>query len=145
MHGLSSSYGIFFNSLQAEFGWNRAVTSGAHSIGFFFSGVGALIYGKLSDRIGPRRILTIGAIFFSLGYVLLSRIMEAWQLYLFYVLLVMMWPAAANVLLLSTTTRWFVKKRGFFSGIAKIGTGLGMMILPLVASSLISGHGWRSA
>jgi len=74
VHGTYSSYGAFFNSLQSEFDWSRAVTSGVHSLGFAMSGVGAMIFGRLNDRFGPRRILTAGGIMFSLGYFLMSRV-----------------------------------------------------------------------
>jgi len=42
-------------------------------------------------------------------------------------------------------SNWFVKKRGIMSGIMKVGTGLGMMVLPLVANWLITDFGWRRA
>jgi len=145
VHGTYSSYGAFFNSLQSEFDWSRAVTSGVHSLGFAISGLGAMIFGRLNDRFGPRRILTAGGIMFSLGYFLMSRASDTCQLYLTYCLVISMWPAATDVIVLSTTCRWFVHRRGLVSGLVKAGTGIGIMLVPLLASYFISCYGWRTA
>ena len=52
---------------------------------------------------------------------------------------------STEVPVLSTIARWFVKKRGMMTGIAKIGAGLGILTMPLAASWLISNYGWRNA
>jgi MFS transporter, OFA family, oxalate/formate antiporter len=41
--------------------------------------------------------------------------------------------------------RWFVRRRGFASGLAVSGIGIGTLIMPAVASQLIEGLGWRHA
>ena len=145
IHGVYSSYGAFFSSLQSEFGWTRVVTSGVHSLGFAMSGLGAMVFGRLNDRFGPRRILTIGGVLFGLGYFLMSHVSGTWQLYLTYCLVISIWPSATDVILLSTTCRWFVYRRGLVSGLVKTGTGIGIMLVPLLASHLISCYGWRTA
>ena len=40
--GVTYSFGVFFNPLLKEFGWSRAVTSGAYSIVLFVSGIGGI-------------------------------------------------------------------------------------------------------
>ena len=144
MHGISSSWGIFLSSLEAEFGWSRAAISGAHSLGFFIAGIFSILLGGVSDRLGSRLIMTVGGIVFALGCFLMSRVTAMWQVYLFYGVLVSLWGSPANVSLLSTTMRWFASKRGLMSGIVKVGTGLGIMIIPLLSSHLISNYGWRT-
>jgi MFS family permease len=144
IHGLHSSYGIFFNSLLEEFQCSRTAISGAHSVGFLVGGFAAIILGRLSDRIGPRIILTIAGIVSGLGYFLMSQMTSLWQLYLFYGLIVNIWPMASDVIALTTVARWFVKHRGFASGLVKAGTGIGMMIVPILGSYLISAQGWRT-
>ena len=46
---------------------------------------------------------------------------------------------------LSTTARWFVKRRGIVTQLVKVGTGAGQLIVPLTASFLITGLGWRTS
>ena len=143
--GFFISFGIFLRPLQAEFGWSRMAISSAYSMGCLVSGTCAVIFGRICDKYGPRWILTIAGIVFGTGFLLMSTINSLWQLYFLFGLLVSMWPDTSVGLLLSTTARWFVKKRGLVVGIVGTGSGLGIMLIPLFVSYLISSHGWRYA
>lgn len=143
--GTSNTFGIFFNPLLNEFGWERATISGAVSLSVLTYGSVGMIAGRLGDRFGPRIVMIGCGVFLGLGYLLMSQVNAVWQLYLFYGAIVGIGLSGMDVLLLSAVARWFVKKRGMMSGILKIGTGAGMMFMPLVANGLISGHGWRFA
>lgn len=145
MHGIHSTFGVFFSSLQKELGASRAVISGASSLAFFMEGLFALAVGRLTDRFGPKAVITSAGLIFGSGYFLMSRVNSLWQLYLFYPFIVGTGNSSGNVSLLSTATKWFVKRRGLMSGIVKVGTGAGIFIMPLVASWLITGSGWRNA
>ena len=143
--GIVSTFGVFFPSFLAEFGWSRATISGASSLSFLLMGFLAILAGGLTDRFGPRIIMTTCGFFFALGFLLMSQLNSIWQLYLFYGVIVGIGLSAMDVVLLSTVARWFVKKRGMMSGIVKVGTGMGMFIMPLVAGVLIPIHGWRTS
>ena len=82
MHGAFNSFGVFFTPLETEFNCTRAVLSGANSVAFIVMGVSALLLGMLSDRFGPRLILTLSGILFAVGYMLMSRVSAIWQIYL---------------------------------------------------------------
>jgi MFS family permease len=138
-------YGVFFSKLISEFGWSRAAISGASSVAFFLSGLFGILVGRLNDRIGPRNVMAITGFLFGLGHVLMSRLGAIWQLYVFYGVIVGMGLSSVDVITLSTTARWFVRKRGVMTGIVKIGTGAGQFIIPLVASMLITRYGWRNS
>jgi MFS family permease len=143
--GTYVSYGVFFNSLASEFGWSRAAISGASSMAFFVMGLFAILVGRLNDRIGPRIVMTVTGFLFGLGHLLMSRIGAVWQLYLVYSIIIGIGLSSADVIALSTTARWFIRKRGIMTGIVKIGTGAGQFIIPLVASILITTYGWRTS
>lgn len=143
--GAMFTYGVFFKIFQTEFGWSRALISGASSTAFLFMGIGGLIAGSLNDRIGPRIILTGSAISLGVGYLLMSRLAMPWQLYILYGVLVGLGFSTHDVITLSTIARWFNVRRGTMSGIAKVGTGTGQFVMPLVATWLIAAVGWRHA
>ncbi len=145
MHGTSSTYGIFFNPLQTEFGWSRTMVSGAHSLAFFLEGLFAIMVGSLTDKFGPRIVIVTSGFILGLGYYLMSQVNAGWQLYFYYGVIVGMGITSGNVTLLSTTARWFTKRRGMMSGIVKVGTGMGIFVMPLVASWLIANYGWRNS
>jgi MFS family permease len=47
------------------------------------------------------------------------------------------------VVLLSTAARWFHTRRGIITGIIKVGTGLGMVVMPLFITLLLNNFPWR--
>jgi len=143
--GIYVAFGVFFNPLMSEFGWSRAVISGASSVAFFVMGLFGIVVGRFNDRFGPRIQMTVTAIFLGLGYGLMSRITSVWQLYLFYGLFFGIGLSSIDVIALTTITRWFSRNRGMMTGIVKVGTGAGQFLMPLVAGTLISRFGWRNA
>lgn len=143
--GVYIAFGVFFNPLMEEFGWSRAVISGASSTAFFISGLFAILVGRLNDRTGPRLIMTVTAVFFGTGLILMSFADSIWQLYLFFGCIFGIGLSAVDVIALTTIARWFPLKRGRITGIVKVGTGAGQFFFPFLASILITGFGWRSA
>ncbi len=143
--GAMFAYGVFFRELEAEFGWSRTMISGASSLSFVVMGVLAIVAGKLNDKIGPRILITASALCFGIGYGAMSRMQAPWELFLFYGLLAGIGYSTHDVVTLSTITRWFVRRRGAMTGVVKVGTGVGQLLVPVIAAALIAAFGWRSA
>jgi MFS family permease len=141
--GTYFSYGVLFNPLISEFGWSRASISGASSMAFLLMGLLGIVIGRLNDRIGPRKLMTVTGIFFGLGYLLMYRLETVWQLYLFFGIVFGIGLSSIDVIAMSTIARWFVRKRGVVTGIVKVGTGAGQMTIPFLVSILIISYGWR--
>lgn len=145
MWGAYYSFGIFFEPLLAEFGWTKATTSGAFSLSFFLTGLLGVFAGKLTDRFGPRIVVTVCGFFLGLGYLLVSQTNALWQLYLFYGVGVALGMSASIIPLQSTVARWFVRRRGAMNGAVISGIGMGMVVVPPVANWLISSYSWRTS
>ena len=79
-YGAMFSYGVFFKEFQTEFGWSRAMISGAASLAFLIGGAFGIPSGRLNDKIGPRALSVVIGILFGLGYLLLCRLQTPWQL-----------------------------------------------------------------
>jgi len=144
MHGAYNSFGVFFTPLETEFGCSRAVLSGANSFAFIIMGISAILLGLLADKFGPRLILTVSGVVFAAGYLLVSQAGAVWQIYLFFAL-VGIGLSSGDIVPLSSVVRWFIRKRGTMSGVMKVGTGMGMMIIPIISSLLIYAYGWRNS
>jgi len=145
MFGTLYSFGVFFQPLSNEFGWTKAATAGAFSFRMLLSTFLGITMGRLNDKFGPRRLLTVGGLFLGLGYLLMSQVNTIWQFYLFYGLLVAIGMSSGYIPLISTATRWFIKRRGLMTGLVVSGIGLGTLITPPIANWLISNHGWRNS
>ena len=143
--GINNSFGVFFNPLLMEFGWLRATISGAVSMNLLVHGLVSIFMGGLNDRVGPRLIMTGCGFFLGLGYLLMTSVNTVWQLYLFFGLIAGIGLSGTDVVMLSTIARWFEKKRGTMSGLIKTGTGVGMGVLPVFVTWLITTYGWRMA
>jgi len=145
MWGTLYSFGVFFKPLLIEFSWTRTMTSSAFSLNMLLYGALAIITGRLTDRIGPRLVITVCGFLLGLGYLLTSQIGSIWQLYLFYGVIIGTGMSGAYAPLVSTVARWFTHHRGLMTGIVVSGIGIGTVIIPPLASWSISNYGWRTS
>jgi MFS family permease len=141
--GLMDSFGVFVKPLLNEFGWTRATTSAAYSLSFLLFGFVGIVLGALTDRFGPRLILTLCGLCLGLGYLLMSQVNSLWQLFLFEGVIIGIGMSALYAPVLSLIARWFVKRRGLMTGIVLSGLGLGQLVSPPVISRLIEAYDWR--
>ncbi len=145
MHGIHASYGVFLIPIQTDTGWDRATISGANSLAFFLMGVFAMVSGRFTDEYGPKLTMVLSGLVLGVGYFLSSRVSTVWQLYLFYGVIVGIGTSSGDVSLLSTAARWFSKRQGLMSSIIKVGTGIGIFVMPPVVTWLIGKYSWRIA
>jgi MFS family permease len=141
--GTYNSFGVFFNSLLTEFQWSRAVTSGAFSLCTILSGLTAIPLGRITDKFGPRAVMTICSLFLGTGYILMSAINTVWQFYIVYGVIIGIGTAGFWVPVLSTVSRWFVQRRGLMVGTVLTGSGAGTIIFPPITNWLITSYNWR--
>jgi MFS family permease len=141
--GTYRTFGIFFEPVSKEFGWTRAMTSGAFSLSTVLNGLFSIVMGRLTDRFGPRVVMSACGLFLGLGYFLMSQLKSVSELYLFYGVIVAIGMSAAYVPIVSTVARWFVKKRTLMTGIVISGMGVGMVIMAPLASQFIRVYEWR--
>ena len=143
--GVHYAFGVFLKPMLTEFGWSRAITSGAFSLSWLMQGVSAIVMGKLNDRYGPRVVLTICGILLSSGFLMTTQIDARWQLYLFYGGFIGAGTGGVYVPLVSTIARWFTSKRNTMTGLAVSGVGFGTFLFSPVANYLISAYDWRTS
>jgi len=141
----SPSFSLFLKPLVNEFGWSRAETSLAYSLAFVVQATLGIMIGWLTDRLGPRFIVTVMGSSLGLCFLLLSRIQSLWQFQLVYVFLGGLGASTLNVPIMATISRWFYRKRVFMIAVVQAGLGIGGFIFPPFTAWLILSHGWRSA
>ena len=143
--GLLFSIGLFFDVFEEEFGWSRTILSGCTSLAFLVMGVLAYFGGRLSDRYGPAVVLATTGLLYGVGYALISIVGEPWQLVALFGLFIGLGLSTHDVVTLSTIARWFGPRRGMMTGVVKVGTATGQMVLPPLAALLMVAVGWRHA
>jgi MFS family permease len=143
--GISSTFGIFYKPMLTEFGWTRADTVFAYSLGIFVRAFLAIGTGWLTDKLGPRFVVTIFGSFLGISYLLMSKVSALWQFYLNYGVLTSIGMSVTATPIMATVTRWFVRRRGLMTGIVQAGLGIGGLIIAPLTGWLILNDGWRTA
>jgi MFS family permease len=143
--GTRYSFGVFFKSIETEFGLTRGATSGIFSIYMLLCCVVSILGGWALDRYGPKIVIFLMGSFTGLSLLLTSQTNSTWQLLISYSLLLAAGTGAIFPVINSTASRWFNKKRGFVLGITTSGGGLGVIIMAPFATYLISNFDWRTA
>jgi MFS family permease len=143
--GLLFSLAVFLRPIAEAMGWGRTGLSSVAAVNWITMGVGSLLWGMLSDRIGTRKVVLVGGGLVGLGMVLSSQITAVWQLYLTFSLLTGLGVSAFYAPLSSTATRWFTSNRGLALGIVSAGMGVGILVMSPLTRWLISLFDWRWA
>ena len=139
------SFGIFLRPITMEFGWDRGALSAAVSMGMLISGTLSILTGRLSDKYGPRVLVSINGLLTGAAFFLMSQINSLWHVYLIYGVLMPIGSSCGMIPLTTTIPRWFTKRRGIAMGLTWSGFGLGGIISPILSQWLISNYGWRWA
>ncbi len=143
--GSAYTFSAFVESLQNDFGASRGSVSLVFSLaGFLYFGLG-IVSGPLADRWGSRRLAVAGMILIGLGLAAASFARNLIEVYVAYGLGVGLGIGASYVPAIGAVQRWFVRRRGFASGLAVSGIGVGTLIMPPLAALFIDTLGWRTA
>jgi len=141
-----TAFSLLFPPILAEFGWDRAVTAGAFSVGFLVATAYVPFLGMAMDRYGPRVMIPIGIVITSLGLALAPLTSRPWHLHVTLGALVgggsIFMTYIGHSLFLP---HWFVRRRGLAIGVAFSGVGIGSIVLFPWLGRLIAASGWRAA
>ncbi|WP_321851892.1 MFS transporter [Burkholderia diffusa] len=143
--GSAYTFSAFVESLQRDFTASRGQISLVFSLaGFLYFGFG-IVSGPLADRFGSRRLAVAGMLLTAAGLAAAGAAHTLLQVYVAYGLGVGLGVGCAYVPAVGAVQRWFVRRRGFASGLAVAGIGVGTLVMPPLASALIAHVGWRGA
>lgn len=143
--GSAYTFSAFLTPLEQEFGASRGEVSLVFSLaGFLYFALG-IISGPLADRYGARTMAVLGMLLVGAGLVFAGLARTIMEVYVAYGLGVGIGVGCAYVPAVGAVQRWFVRRRGFASGLAVSGIGLGTLVMPPLAAWLIDLIGWRHA
>jgi MFS family permease len=138
------SRGIFLTSLTEWFSWNRGAVSGAYSLSMIISGLLAFVSGRMTDRFGPRIVITLLGLLVGGGLLLMSVVNSLVHVYLIWVFMIGFGGSCSFTPITSTIPKWFTERRGLAIGITFAGFSLGGIIWPPIVERLIANIGWQS-
>src|SRR6059036_3399803 len=142
--GLRSVFGVYIKPMEAEFGWGRGALSGAAAISLLLLGAAGPLVGRLADRWGPRRVVTVALVLLGAGAIGAAFVQRLWHIYLTTGLLMALGAGGLALTTASTVAaRWFEARRGVAIGIAAGGMSAGQLIVIPLATGLTLAFGWR--
>jgi sugar phosphate permease len=138
--GFRATPGVLLVPLQDEFGWSRATISGAVSVNLVLYGLAGPFAAALTQRYGIRVVVPCALGLIAAGSALTVAMTSAWQLYLFWGVMVGLGAGCvAPVLAATIANRWFQRRRGLVVGLLTAGASTGQLIfLPVLAA--LTGH-----
>jgi MFS family permease len=143
--GAMFSLAVYLQPMSEETGWSRTGISSAMTLDFLVMGAAGFGWGALSDRIGPRVVVLVGAGLLGLGLVLASGATSLIQFQLTYGLLVGLAAGAFFAPMIAAVTGWFVDNRSLAVSLVSAGMGVAPMTISPFARWLISAYDWRTA
>jgi MFS family permease len=133
--GVRQGFQIFVETWEEDFGAKTSVVTAAAAIGWVMNGVSQPYFGRLTDRLGGRRILILGMAAIGLATLGVAASRNPFMLMVMYGFLLSFASGAisftpAGALL----SRWFVRKRGTAMSILTTGGSFsGLLMIPFMA------------
>jgi MFS family permease len=146
---LSVSYGaplvtvVALKPIAAEFGTTRSAPALAVSLTYIGSGMGGIVMGWISGRVGLRRVVIVCGLMITLG-LLLASFGGLYQLYASNLLLIGLLGAAGMFSpMMAYVTGWFDRHRGSAIALVSSGQYVAGAVWPLLFQVSVDAYGWR--
>ena len=143
--GITYSFSVYFPALQSDFSWNRATTSGVYSLYLVLVGFFSILCGQIIDRYGPKPVVLFMGVVTGISFIVTAQVHALWQFYLSYSVLLAAGTGGMYIIVMSTASRWFYRKRATAMGILGRGASLGPVVMAPVSAWLIEAYQWRAA
>jgi MFS family permease len=143
--GMLFTLAVFLQPIEDAMGWSRSSISSVGLLNWIVMGLGGVVAGFVSDRIGTRAVVLVGSGLLGLGLVLSSQVTALWQLYLTCGILVAGGVSAFYVPLTVLAIKWFGDRRGLAAAVVSAGNGAGILLLSPLTRWLVNALDWRTA
>ena len=141
-----STNSVLYMPIEDEFGWSRALTSGAVGLSILVYGFTAPFAAVAMARFGMKRIGLLALGLIASGILLTPIITEPWHLYATWgVVLGGGRSFDALVFGAQVAGNWFVKRRGLVTGVFSASYATGQLLFLPMISQVTETNGWRQA
>src|SRR6266513_6111299 len=95
-----NSFSLFLRPIEAGFGWSRTMVTVPYMFGMLGWGAGAVLFGKLADDLGARRVILGGILLMAAGFFGMTLSQNLWQLSLSYGILAGMVAGSSELVII---------------------------------------------
>jgi len=139
--GSGYAWSVFQKPLIDIFKWTASEASLTFTITFVFVPIAMIVSGKLQDKIGPRKVIMVGALIFGCGIIGAGFTSSLLSLYMTYGVLGGFGNGIVYSAVIANTVKWFPDRRGLASGLIVAGFGTGAIVVAPIAAEMIQGYG----
>jgi MFS family permease len=145
--GPRSSLGVFQIPITSEYGWGRDTFGLAIAVQNLLWGVGAPFAGAVADRFGAPRVISIGALMYAAGLVVMAfgETPGTFQLGAGILIGFGLSAASFNLVLGAFAKLLPEKSRAMAFGAGTAAGSLGQFFFPPIGAMLIQSIGWHTA
>ena len=138
---------IWAVALESSFGWSRTQIGFALTFTRIEGGFMGPLEGYLTDKLGSRRMILIGLLILSVGFLIFWQVNSLWTFYLAFIVMALGQGLGSWLPLMTALNNWFVRNRSKAMGFSNMGSRIGALILvPAIAWSIDPEHdrlGWE--
>ena len=143
--GAMVSLAVFLLPMAEQTGWSRSGISSVATIDFLGMGIGSIVWGMLSDRIGARRVVLLGGCLLVIGLAMASRATTLLELQLTFGVLVGVAAGSFYAPMIAVATGWLEHRRNLAAALVSAGMGMGSMVVAPFAGWLLGQYDWRTS
>lgn len=141
-----SSSGVFIDSFENEFGWDRSVIALSFAVSLFLYGISGPFMAALLEVIGMKKMMLISMATLLTGCTLTLIMNESWHLIIIWGFIIGLGSSLfLTVVSPFVSNHWFGKRRGLAVGILTASTATGQLILLPILAAIIDYSSWRPA
>ncbi len=143
--GLRAAFGVFIDPLVVAHGWSNSSIALAYALAFIVTALFSPVADRIAVRVGARKAMSLGAVFFLIGMIGTGSVNSIWQLYLFYSVALGIAQSLFLIPVLPAVAIWFRRHLGLGTGLLWLSWGIGPVIGIQLMSWLITSYGWETA
>lgn len=135
---------VTLKPIAQDFGWPRSVPSFGYSLQYLGAGIGSIAMGHWFDRSGMGKPAVLGAVMIGSGLLVVSAMVNEWQFYIAYgVLIGLLGHATLYAPLMANIIRLFEVRRGMTAGVVASGQSIAGAVWPPIFRYFNDAVGWR--
>ncbi|WP_446897173.1 L-lactate MFS transporter [Clostridium sp. LBM24168] len=143
--GTIYTWSLFNQPIVNKFGWDLNRVALTFSITSFALSFSTLASGRLQERLGIRKLVSICGIALGIGLILTSRVSSLPMLYITAGVIVGAADGIAYMTTLSNCIKWFPEKKGLISGVSVGAYGCGSLLFKYINGDMIASEGEAGA
>jgi MFS family permease len=136
---------VLLQPIARDTGWSVTGVSSAMTIGFLAMALTSMIWGTLSDRLGPLPVVLTGSVVIAASLALASRATSLIAFQFIFGVMVGGATAAIFAPMMATVTGWFDTHRSLAVSLVSAGMGMAPMTMSPLVAWLVSHHDWRTS